>query len=247
MERAAAMASHTVPQPRSPDVSAESFVEEQEKKKNALNELRKSQSDRLASLNSPLPSIGQNQKVESKPNQSTEPKKPVGIMPSLNLGNLMMNKQQKDDVKSTQESTDSATKTDSEPRLNLADLTMAKKPVTPKREPVAPPETDTKIPSLADMTMLKNNQTKKVQSPPPASAPSGSSPIRQSIPIALEDDEEEDDFFEYTRNGGNSGLSIKDIMARQGADASADDTTSKSDAAKQQSKMWGIDIDKFMD
>ncbi len=58
------------------------------------------------------------------------------------------------------------------------------------------------------------------------------------------DDEEDDDdvdFFEYSRGGDNRNMSIKDIMARNGDTPDSDATS----AAKQKSKMWGIDIDKF--
>jgi hypothetical protein len=82
--------------------------------------------------------------------------------------------------------------------------------------------------------------------PAPANPSSSSRPIRQSIPTIPKDEDEDDDFFAYSRNGGNSGMSIKEIMARQNGSNSSD-ASSKSDAAKQQSKMWGIDIDKFMD
>mmetsp|Transcript_11618 Transcript_11618/g.16941 ORF Transcript_11618/g.16941 Transcript_11618/m.16941 type:complete len:115 (-) Transcript_11618:96-440(-) len=81
---------------------------------------------------------------------------------------------------------------------------------------------------------------------PPSSGPQG--PIRQSVPGLTNLDDEEEDFFEYSRDGGNSGMSLKEIMAKESASSgSAAKTDNKPSAAKQQSKMWGIDIDKFMD
>jgi len=86
------------------------------------------------------------------------------------------------------------------------------------------------------MTMLKKPQSGGAGASPPRG------PIRQNV--SLPDDDEEDDFFEYSRDGGNTGMSIKDIMARENKNSGG--SSSKTDA-KQQAKMWGIDIDKFTD
>lgn len=94
--------------------------------------------------------------------------------------------------------------------------------------------------------MLNNSRKTNVSSPvsKPAPAREGKGPIRQSIPTDdLDDNDDEDDdvdFFEYSRSGDNSGMSIKDIMSSGGAS-----TTDTNSAAKDKAKMWGIDIDKF--
>ena len=266
-EKSSAYVSNTVPQNRDVDVSSNAFVEQQEKKKAALDAFMKEQKDRLASLNSPLPFLPNNPKVQSKPKQTDAKSKPPAVIPSLNLADLTMKKNNSPTESPKPVPSPSPAPV---PRLNLADLTMAKKPTAPSpapvdsspprlnladltmaKKPADPPSEDTTPRlSLAEMTMLKKPQTGGT--PPstpnrkksPASASSGSKPIRQTIPIS-NDDDEDDDFFEYSRGGDNSGMSIKDIMAsKNGSDSSGN---KKTEAAKAQSKMWGIDIDRFMD
>lgn len=233
------------------DEASASFVEEQEKKKAALEEFMKEQNERLASLNSPLPFLG---KKVPKVETSAKKTKPEPVVPRLNLTDLTMRKNEKKDSKVTPAPSPAPAAVDSTPRLNLAELTMAKKPAgstppAPAPPKPAQPDSSPRL-SLAEMTMLKKPQTGGAPPTTPNRRPttntpsSGSRPIRQSIPIT-DDDEDEDDFFEYARGGGNSGMSIKDIMKKQNGGSTSGD--SKSDAAKQQSKMWGIDIDKFMD
>jgi len=243
MEQSAARTSHTVAQPIAADVSSNAFVEQQEKKKAALDEFMKTQNERLASLNSPLPFLGKKTpKVEPQ-----GPAKPQGIMPSLNLTDLTMKKDTSAGNNVAPVPAPATASSDPFPRLNLAELTMAKKPAASARAP-APGEV--KMPSLAEMTMLKKTQTggappstPKRNAPSAAEPPSAPRPIRQNIPIN-NDDDDEDDFFEYSRNGGNSGMSLKDIMSKETGSSSSG---GKSDSARLQSKMWGIDIDKFMD
>jgi len=243
MEKSAAFTSRTVPQPRADNVSSNSFVEQQEKKKAALDEFMKTQNERLASLNSPLPFLGKKQtpKVEPK-----KPAKAQGIMPSLNLTDLTRKKITPEEDKVAPAPAPVAQTSEPAPRLNLAELTMAKKPAAP-----APAPAEVRMPSLAEMTMLKRTETGGLppsntkRNSPSATGPSSPRPIRQNIPIKNNDDED-DEFFEYSRSGGNSGMSIKDIMAKENG-GSSDEGNDKSDVAKQQSKMWGIDIDRFMD
>ncbi len=221
-------------------MSANAFVEQQEKKKAALDEFMKGQKDRLASLNSPLPFLPKVPKVNSKP----KPKAPDAVIPSLNLADLTMKKSKTPSEKPvTPPPTTVAAAT---PRLNLMDLTMTKKPK--ESQPPVPPSAAESSPrlSLAEMTMLKKPQAGGTtpQSIPVTTKSSGNKPIRQSIPTR-NDKEDDDDFFEYSRGGDNSGMSIKDIMARENGSDSSGNT--KTDAAKAQSKMWGIDIDKFTD
>lgn len=154
---------NTVPQHLHEDASVDSFVKEQERKKAALDDLKKEEMARLASLNSPLPSMASD---------------------------------------------------------------SFSKPLKP--QPVAPPSKPASSPSLSlmEMTMRK--------------------PIRQQIPtqdLANEGEEEEDDvdFFEFSRNGNNKSMSLKDIMSSSGGSSSDDGK----DDAKQKSKMWGIDLDKI--
>jgi hypothetical protein len=241
MEQSAARSSRTVAQPRAADVSSNSFVEQQEKKKAALDEFMKTQNERLASLNSPLPFLGK--KIPK--DEPQKPAKPQGIMPSLNLTDLTMKKDTSAENNVAPAPAPAPAAADPFPRLNLAELTMAKKPAAS-----APGPAEVKMPSLAEMTMLKKTQTggappstPKRSTPSAAEPSSAPRPIRQDIPIN-NDDDDEDDFFEYSRNGGNSGMSLRDIMSKETGSSSSG---GKSDSAKNQSKMWGIDIDKFMD
>mmetsp|Transcript_4368 Transcript_4368/g.8397 ORF Transcript_4368/g.8397 Transcript_4368/m.8397 type:complete len:761 (+) Transcript_4368:76-2358(+) len=252
MEKSAAFVSRTVPQQRPNDVSSDAFLKEQEKKKAALDDFLKQQNERLASLSSPLPFLGKKtSKFESK-----SPSKSEGVIPSLNLTDLTRRNNGNDSQGTNSDmnlESKTSRSTNDTSRLSLADLTMAKRSEngsTPQESTTDEPQI--KIPSLAEMTMLKKTQNDGVppstptRRPAPANPSSSSRPIRQSIPMS-NDDDEDDDFFTYSRNGGNSGMSIKEIMSRQSGNSSDSSSTSKSDAAKQQSKMWGIDIDKFMD
>ena len=239
IEQSSAFVSNTPPQGRADDVSANAFVEQQGKKKAALDEFMKEQSDRLASLNSPLPFLPRTPKVQSNPTASKT--KSPDTIPSLNLTDLTMKK-------SKTTSANSKPISPPAPRLNLADLTMAKKNTAPSPAP-APANSSPRL-SLAEMTMLKKPQAGGT--PPstprrnktPFAPSSGSKPIRQNIPIN-NNEEEEDDFFEYSRGGGKSGMSLKDIMAKE--NVSDVPESKKTDAAKNLSKKWGIDIDKFTD
>jgi hypothetical protein len=251
MERSSAYVSRTVQQQRPSDVSSDAFLKEQERKKAALDDFMKQQNERLASLNSPLPFLG-------KKTSKFEPKSPAkseGVIPSLNLTDLTRRRNANDtqDTNSGMESKSTTQSTNETTRLRLADLTMAKRSEqAPNPQDSTTEDSQIKVPSLAEMTMLKKTQIDGVppstptRRPAPANPSSSSRPIRQSIPIP-KDEDDDDDFFTYSRNGGNSGMSIKEIMARQNGNSPDSSSTSKSDAAKQQSKMWGIDIDKFMD
>ncbi len=193
------------------DVSASAFVREQEKKRAELDRLAQEQKARLASLNSPLPSL-------NDPTFSAPP-----IYPPVKILN---------DV--PQESSSTPV-----PRLSLSELTM-KKTASPPSVDIEPEPVSAPLPSLREMTMMKSSEKSKDISNPPSPPQEKKGPIRQSIPI-LNNDDDDDDFFEYSRNGNNSNMSIKDIMSRNGDSSNQDDES----AAKQRSKMWGIDIDKF--
>lgn len=201
--------SNTVPQHLHEDVSASAFVREQEKKRAELDRLVEEQKARLASLNSPLPSL--HDTAFSAP----------PIYPPVKTSN---------DIPSESSSAPV-------PRLSLSELTMNKKTTSPPSVDIEPEPVSAPLPSLREMTMLKSSEKSKDISNPPQEK---KGPIRQSIPI-LNNDDDDDDFFEYSRNGNNSNMSIKDIMAKNGDSANQDDES----AAKQRSKMWGIDIDKF--
>eukprot|EP00558_Chaetoceros_sp_UNC1202_P004848 CAMPEP_0197246370 /NCGR_PEP_ID=MMETSP1429-20130617/10832_1 /TAXON_ID=49237 /ORGANISM="Chaetoceros sp., Strain UNC1202" /LENGTH=762 /DNA_ID=CAMNT_0042707005 /DNA_START=78 /DNA_END=2366 /DNA_ORIENTATION=+ len=282
MEEASARVSNTVQIPRPQDVSANSFVEQEEEKKRKLDQFRKEQNARLASLNSPLPKTPP-PKVEMKRPNSV-PGTVGGVRPVLGnvkpaagggkptagglnpiLGNV---RPAAGGSKSTAARPPPPSPSAPAPNLNLADLTMRRSASAsqPKKTPPprpAPASAPAPRLSLAEMTMLKRPQgsgtapaTKTSFPPPvpprssppapPSSGPQG--PIRQSVPGLTNLDDEEEDFFEYSRDGGNSGMSLKEIMAKESASSgSAAKTDNKPSAAKQQSKMWGIDIDKFMD
>jgi len=222
IEESSAKTSHTVPQPRQEDASTQGFVKEQERKKAELDKLVEEQKARLASLNSPLPSQTEFPKVTNVNVTPAPVSTPPAVVPREPVA---------------------PPSNEPAPRLSLAELTMKKsKPAAnngvnkeEKTAPVAasnPPP----LPSLREMTMLNKPRS----STPIISNNVSKSPIRQTI---QDDDDEEDDFFEFTRNGNNKNLSIKDIMAQNdGGNSSGDDSK---ETARQKSKMWGIDIDKF--
>ncbi len=202
-------------------------MKEQERKKADLDKLVEEQKARLATLNSPLP------KVPDAPPVVTN-------APSVNPSPSMVR------PVPTPAPMQSPASRSPMPGLSLSELTMnaAKKKQEVNRPPPPAAPEQVAIPSLKEMTMLNNarSQTKTVNSSSPQ--PKRKGPIRQNIPIKdLMDEEDDDDvdFFEYSRNGDNKNVSIKDIMARNGGSSTGD---AKS-AAKQKSKMWGIDIDKF--
>ena len=249
-----AKTTRTVSQPVTEDVSVDSFVKQQEDKKAALDRLLEEQKARLATLNSPLPStpdqvLGVSPTITpspfSSPSPSITPQVP-DVSPSITPTPAVV---------------PSPPSRGPMPGLSLSELTMksqtrksASSPASTTPTPSSPPPpASDPAPrlNLMEMTMLNKSKDQKVVKKPPTSSTTSRStpkerkgPIRQFVPIQDDDndDDEDDDFFEYSRNGNNSNMSIKDIMSRSGA--SADEEDSKK-AAKQKSKMWGIDIDKF--
>lgn len=214
-----------------------SFVKEQARKKAALDELMKSQKDRLAALNSPLPKIGDNQpavipkrtpsisskpptvkKVDTSRAASTPPP-----APRLSLNDLTMKKsaESSSDTSTTSSKTSPTKSSSAEPRLSLAEMTMLKRGQPTK--------------ASASSTSKASQDTKKSKGP-----------IRQRV--LLDEEEDDDDFFEYSRSGSNKNLSIKDIMAQRqknNSDSESGTKAPKKIDAKEKSRMWGIDIDKF--
>ena len=226
LENSVAMETHTDPQHLHEDASANAFVREQQKKKTALDNFIDEQKKRLASLNSPLPSPVST----SRPSRVIPSSKPVS-QPSIPSTSIP-------------KSTVSAPSVAPTPSLSLAELTMGKKQSNTEtvKNPIPSPEPQAQSPnlSLKEMTML--NKTKRQGVTTANIEKKG--PIRQNIPVQdNDDDDEDDDFFEYSRNGSNSNMSIKDIMSRNNEGSS--NTEDAASAAKQRSKMWGIDIDKF--
>jgi hypothetical protein len=99
IEQSSAFVSNTTPQGRADDVSANAFVEQQGKKKAALDEFMKEQSDRLASLNSPLPFLPRTPKVQSNPTAS-KTKSPRTILCSASSIPGLSRRQQEGSVRS---------------------------------------------------------------------------------------------------------------------------------------------------
>lgn len=218
-----------------------SFIKEQARKKAALDKLMKSQKDRLASLNSPLPKMG-----ESQPTVIPKYSSPTRPMSST------------ENVTATgSKSISPATTLDS--RLSLNELTKKKKKqpspdtyattsvtATSKKTSNDPPQL-----SLSQMTMLKRDQPSKrttttINSKSSSGSKKNKGPIRQRV-LLDEDDDDDDDFFVYSRSGSNKNLSIKDIMAQKEKNDNSESSTksTKTIDAKEKSRMWGIDIDKF--
>lgn len=255
VEAAAAQVTHTVPQPVLNDVSPDGFVREQERKKEALDKLMEEQKARLATLNSPLPSIPEDGEGAVPPVSISSPVTPRPIVP------LTPAPTPTPIVSFTPVASPPTVAPPARspaPRLSLAELTMnnKKKPNTSTvRAPApAPAPVSNPIPSpvlsLREMTMLNNKREASTISRPSSSPPrerKGPGPIRQFVPTddSADDDDEDVDFFEFSRNGDNKNMSLKEIMA---ASADEDEDTpkkSENNSAKQKSKMWGIDIDKF--
>jgi len=266
LENSVARTTNTVPQPILNDVSPDAFVQEQERKKAELDKLVEEQKARLATLNSPLPTPPEGPLAPPPIANSSPVFPPPSLIPKVPAPTT---------VSSTSTSTStfatpslspkvpppppsSSSSRAPMPGLSLSDLTMNKKPAAssasstpPPPPPPSPPSDPAPRLSLRDMTMLNNAKTSSSSSsssaaaasagrtPPPP--PPRKGPIRQNVPVAESGDDDDVDFFEYSRNGDNRNMSIKDIMA-QGGNASGGDA---SNAAKQKSKMWGIDIDKF--
>ena len=254
VEESAAKVSNTVPQPRKKDVSVNSFVNEQKQKKEALDQLMAEQKARLASLNSPLPNLPK--KVPKV--TSSQPKKPYvpppfppksvpAAAPGLSLSELTMKR-----PASTQSQESSSTPTPATPSpgpapgLSIAELTMnrTKKPTPAMPSPAPPSNAPAPGLSLAEMTMLKKpSNTNKVA---PKSAPVRQRVVRQQITKGEEeDDDDDDDFSAYAKGGDNKDLSIKEIMAKQSKQEGKTKATVSNKTAKDKSKMWGIDMDKF--
>jgi hypothetical protein len=260
MEISSAKTTRTVPQKRPDDVSAQSFVAERDNERAILERIKKENQARLAGLNSPLPSPSKKVPTPSPPvsqldklrkeqqarlaelnsplpspvKTTASPKSPFDPSalntplqrqspntnsPSVTLSSGM-NPSSPNPLRSEAQSDDTSTAsetTQESPRLNLFDMTMRKGSSTDANTSAPPPSST-------------------------SSSPTKRAPIRQKIEISDEeddDDDEDDDFFQFTRNGQNSGMSIKDIMGSQKSEPPKDQ------AAKARSKMWGIDIDRF--
>jgi len=222
------------------DAAANAFVDAQEKKKAALDQFMKEQKDRLATLSSPLPF--QNSavpKVQPKKSNGASSSPPPATIPSLNLADLTMKKS----TPSPSTPAPTPTPAPEAPRLSLAEMTMFKKPnnSAPAPSPAPAPASSSRPLSLAEMTMLKKPQGGAPAASKPAAPQTIGAAVRQNS------DDDEDDFFEFSRGGGNSGMSLKEIMAQQQSDDEDTPKKSGSNTAKEKSKMWGIDIDAFMD
>eukprot|EP01083_Nonionella_stella_P190916 706974_1 len=221
------------------DAAANAFVDAQEKKKAALDQFMKEQKDRLATLSSPLPFQNSSvPKVQPRKSNGASSSPPPATIPSLNLADLTMKKS----APSPSTPAPTPTPAPAAPRLSLAEMTMLKKPnnSAPAPSPAKAPASSSRPLSLAEMTMLKKPQGGAAAASKPAAPQTIGAAMRQNS------DEEEEDFFEFSRGGGNSGMSLKEIMAQQQEEDGAP-KKSGANAAKEKSKMWGIDIDAFMD
>ena len=221
VEESVARVSNTVPQPRKKDMSVNSFVTEQKLKKEALDQLMAEQNARLASLNSPLPNL-----IKKTPKvTSSQPKRPY-VPPPFPPKSVP------------------AQSPGPAPGLSIAELTMNRtsKPNPAASIPAPPSSAPSPRLSLAEMTMLKKPSSSGKVAPKPA--PVRQRAVRQPIPNA-EEDEEDDDFSAYARGGDNKNLSIKDIMAQQEKQEGKAKPVVNNKSAKDKSKMWGIDMDRF--
>ena len=262
VEESVARVSNTVTQPRKKDVSVNSFVKEQERKKQALDDLMAEQNARLASLNSPLPSLIK--KVPKITSDIGKPKRPYvpppfppktistsspAPAPGLSLSDLTMNRQASNvrpEPISTPSPAQAVPSPGPAPGLSIAELTMnrSKKPESTSPIPAPPSNAPSPRLSLAEMTMLKKPSSgggKKASETDPVRK----RPVRQRIPKFEDEDDEDDDFEAFSRGGDAKNMSIKDIMAKQAKKDSKRQSVASNKSAKEKSKMWGIDIDKF--
>lgn len=276
MEQTAARISHTsIPTSRSKkDVSVNAFVEEQARKKAEIDQLMEEQQRRLRELSSPLPITNKSSKkivsssplsTKPVPKMSTSAKTKVsasnpsvGLVPQVGkplsnsynavnppkptvTGPTLAQLTMKKDVenKSTPPSIDKATVppsptvSSSSPRLSLSALTTLKR------------DDDSKV-------NTNNISSDKKMSPPVTRERTG--PIRQQILSTKEsskdtvnDEDEDDEFFSYSRTGPNNGVSIQDIMKRKQQQEGTNNTSGdmRKNDEKSRAKKWGIDIDKF--
>ena len=188
--------------------------------------------------------------TQSSPGVSTPLPTPTtrspGPAPGLSIAELTMNRS------STQSPTRSNTPLPTPatrspgpaPGLSIAELTMNRtsKPNPAASIPAPPSSAPSPRLSLAEMTMLKKPSSSGKVAPKPA--PVRQRAVRQPIPNA-EEDEEDDDFSAYARGGDNKNLSIKDIMAQQEKQEGKAKPVVNNKSAKDKSKMWGIDMDRF--
>jgi hypothetical protein len=251
MEISSAKTTRTVPRKRPDDVSAQSFVAERDNERAILERIKKENQARLAGLNSPLPSPSK--KVPT-------PSPPVSQLDKLRKEQQARLAELNSPLPSPVKTTASLKSPFDPSALNTPLQRQSPNTNSPSSSPnvlrseaqsddtSTASETTQESPrlNLFDMTMRKGSSTDANASDPPPSSTSSSptkrAPIRQKIEISDEeedDDDEDDDFFQFTRNGQNSGMSIKDIMGSQKSEPPKDQ------AAKARSKMWGIDIDRF--
>lgn len=251
MEVSSAKTSRTVPQKRPEDVSVQSFVAERDNERAVLERIKKENQARLAGLNSPLPSPSKKVPTPSPPVSQLEKlrKEQQARLAELNSPlpspiKTPFNSSTLDTPLQSQSSTMKPPSVSPLSDMNSPSV-VSSSPEPLSDDTSVAPESTQESPrlNLFDMTMRKGSSTTSTStSSPSSSSPTKRAPIRQKIEIDEEEDDsddEDDDFFQFTRNGRNSGMSIKDIMGSQ------DSQPSKDQSAKARSKMWGIDIDRF--
>lgn len=256
MEISSAKTSRTVPQKRPEDVSAQSFVTERDNERAVLERIKKENQARLAGLNSPLPSPSKKVPTPSPPISQLEKmrKEQQARLAELNSplpSPVKTMTSPKSDFTASAldtplQSQSSNVKSPSvSPLSDINSPSSTSSPSEPLSDDASTAPESTQDPprlNLFDMTMRKgSSSTSASAAPSSSSSPAKRAPIRQKIEIDDEedDDDEDDEFFQFTRNGRNSGMSIKDIMGSKKSEPSKDQS------AKAKSKMWGIDIDRF--
>ena len=238
-----------------PNVSASSFVSEQNQKAAALERMRKDQEERLRSLSSPLPVKGEAPRYggPATKNPAPNPVTPKGSSARqvVSLASMFNTGNQDRPEQSATLPTPPPPPQPRSPRLSLSEMTRLKKdPV-----PLEGKNSDVRIPSLAEMTRLKKDNNGGASRIGAASnTAAGRQPVRQQVPISNSDnirrpirqqilisseDSENDDLLQ-----SNKKMSIGEAMKRA---SSPEGTSSKDKEAEQKrSKMWGIDIDKLL-
>lgn len=244
IEVSSAKVSRTVPQMRPNDVTVQSFVEERENERAVFEKIKKENQARLAALNSPLPSS--TKKVAPTPKPPSNPLDELRKQQQARLASLNSPLPSPTKLPLSSEPAFSRTTPLSSPlskeSFQRSPTVSASSPKIATSEPienVAKSSTPSESPRLNLFEMTKRRDSS--ESPSSTSA-SNQANIRQKIDFIDDEDddgEEDDEFFQFTRNGRNSGMSIKDIMG------SKSEEKSKDDSAKAKSKMWGIDIDRF--
>lgn len=216
-EYTAARISRTVPRPSKEDVSVSSFVQEQRKKKEAIDRLRQLDKKSLQSLNSPLPTPGKAPARIPPPVLQRAPAPPAvrTSSPDISLASLTMGKKSEG----------------------------SEMPSTPASSP--PPSPSQPL-NLFDMTKLKQDSDSSSSTARPAAKKTPAKRVvRQQVPLSTRDDDDDDDDDNLMRSGA-PGLTVADALKQQRKSGGGSGSGGKKNiSADDKAKQWGIDMSKF--